>query len=171
VAAYHNGNNVTTHYGNVIQANFESAILRVLKFIFLVKEGSMFYGLYRRSKVKKCEMPNCLAGDHVWLVKVLLEGKAKILSDVFIYREESDNTSRSQEKIAETLAIPKWHAKFHFFVTPFNLAYFGIYRSLHYKNKKLLVRLMIYTSVVIVFFAKLPLVILPWKIHRKKWFF
>lgn len=123
VAAYHGGDQVVTRFGNVIDAGSRHSLVRVLKYLFLVEDNSIFCGVYRREAVAHCTLPNFLAGDWAWLAEVLREGRARILPLAYAFREESEsNTSRSLEKIVAVLGLPAWHARHPWIAIPLNLA-------------------------------------------------
>jgi glycosyltransferase involved in cell wall biosynthesis len=122
VAAYHQGDSDISGYGNIIQPNSESPMLRVLKYLWLVADNSIFCGAYRRTSVEECRMPNCLAGDWIWMAEVLLKGKAKVLPTIYVYRDYGDNTSSSLRRIATTIKAPPYHARFPRMAVSLNLA-------------------------------------------------
>lgn len=122
VAAYHRGDGNITGYGKVIQPSSDSPMLRVTKYIWMVTENSIFCGAYRRSAVEECIMPNCLAGDWIWMAEVLLKGKAKVLPTIYVHRDYGDNTSSSLRRIASTIKAPLYHARFPRTAVSLNLA-------------------------------------------------
>lgn len=154
LAAYHRGDHVITHFGNVLQPNSDAGLKRVLYFILTVEEGSIFCGAYRRQEVIDCCAPNCLAGDHVWMAEVLLLGKAKVIPDTFVYREEWDNTSSSMKKMISTLGLPAWQGTFPWVAIPHNLAHGVAFSSSHYKQAWLPKKLLIYFVIYLVSFAR-----------------
>jgi glycosyltransferase involved in cell wall biosynthesis len=112
VAAYHRGDGNITGYGKVIQPSTDSPMLRVIKYIWMVTENSIFCGAYRRAAVEECTMPNCLAGDWIWVVEVLLKGKAKVLPTIYVHRDYGESTSSSLGRIVSTIGAPSWQGKF-----------------------------------------------------------
>jgi len=147
LGAYHYGDHVTSFWGNVVESHSGSGLLRALHLIFFVEEGSMFCGVYRMASVKNCVMPNCVAGDCVWLSEVLLTGKAKIIPTCVVHRQLGDNTSSSFARIVATLGAPSWHAKYPCIAIPKNLAYFLAFESYEYRNRSLIKRILIWLVV------------------------
>lgn len=120
------------HYGNIIQLNSKYSLFRVVKYLWNVGENSIFCGVYRRSKLETCNMPNVLAGDWIWISQVLLKGKAKVIDNIFVNRSYGDNTSSSYDRIIEIIGAPKWHAKHPWFAMSKN------FLSFYLKQKKFL---------------------------------
>lgn len=130
LGAYHAGDGVITRYGNAIQGQSSSPLLRVLKYLLLVDENSIFCGVYRREAVAQCAMPNMLAGDWGWVAEVLSVGRAKVLPQTHAYREQGgENTSHSLERIVAVHGLPKWHARHPRIAMPLNLATYLGFRS------------------------------------------
>jgi glycosyltransferase involved in cell wall biosynthesis len=154
LGAYHRGDHLVTRHGNVVQLDGRFGLLRALYFICTVQEGSIFCGVYDREQVADCKLPNSLAGDHVWLANVLLEGKARVLTDTFVYREEWDNTSSSTAKIVATLGLPQWQARFPWVAIPHNLAHGVAWESPHYQRLAAWRKLLIYALVYVVSFVR-----------------
>lgn len=147
LAAYHNGDNALTHYGNVIQSDSNSALFRVLKYLWLVGDNSIFCGAYRVDRVRDNRMPNCLAGDWVWMGGVLLRGKAKVFPSVYVHREFEDSTSSSIARIVSVIGAPRWHARFPWIAMSANVAGHLIFQSNEYKGKSLLGKIFSYLVV------------------------
>jgi glycosyltransferase involved in cell wall biosynthesis len=154
LGAYHKGDNVVTHHGNLIRPSFESGLLRALYFISTVQEGSIFSGLYRREAVTGCDMPNCLAGDHVWLAEVLLQGKAKVVPDTFVYREEWDNTSKTIGNIVRLLGLPRWNDFLPWLAIPYNLASNIAFESPKYRFASPTRKALVFAAVYAVSFVR-----------------
>ncbi|GAO34787.1 glycosyl transferase family 2 [Sulfuricella sp. T08] len=133
LAAYHGGDNALTHYGNVIQSDSDLPLMRVLKYLWLVGDNSIFCGAYRVDRVRDCRMPNCLAGDWVWMASVLLRGKAKIVPAVHVHRDFEDSTSSSIARIVSVIGAPRWHARFPWIAQSLNVANQLIFQSNEYK--------------------------------------
>jgi glycosyltransferase involved in cell wall biosynthesis len=113
LAAYrYFGKGDITHHGNIIQPNSDNPILRVVKYLWNVQENSIFCGAYRVNELNESYMPNVLAGDWIWMSKVLLKGKAKVIDNIYVNRSFGDSASVSYEKIIELIGSPKWHAKY-----------------------------------------------------------
>ncbi|MGE3970842.1 MAG: glycosyltransferase family 2 protein [Porticoccaceae bacterium] len=110
--AYHRDDGSFAYHGNVIEAGSSLPILRVMKYLWRVWDNSMFYGVYRRSMVEKCRIPNILAGDWAWVADVLLRGKAAVVPGVFIHREFEDSTASTIRRMVSALGLPAWHGKF-----------------------------------------------------------
>lgn len=134
LGAYHRGDGIARWHGNVVQHTQRNALLRALYFIWTVEEASVFCGVYRRADLAACKMPNCLAGDHVWLSEVLLTGKAVMLPDTYVFKEEWENTSSTAANIVRILELPRWHARIPWIAIPNNLASDLATDSPHYRN-------------------------------------
>jgi glycosyltransferase involved in cell wall biosynthesis len=151
VAAYHQGDSNISRYGNIIQPNSESPMLRVIKYLWLVADNSIFCGAYRRTSVEECAMPNCLAGDWIWIAEVLLKGKAKMLPTIHVYRQYGDNTSSTHRRIVSTIGAPPWHGKHPALAVSINSARNISFLSFKYKSsiceKKYSIYLMIFILV------------------------
>lgn len=139
--AYHYGDGVTSHFGNIVESRSRIGLLRALHFLFFVEEASMFCGLYRVDAVKHCDLPNCLSGDCAWLAQVLLAGRAKIVRDQYVHRELGQNTSSSFERIIAVLGAPKWHARRPWLAVPMNVANHLAFRSQAFRDRWLVTRL------------------------------
>lgn len=109
--AYYRDDGSFAYHGNVIEAGSSLPMLRVMKYLWRVWDNSMFYGIYRRSIVEECGMPNILAGDWAWVADVLLKGKARIIEDVYVHRDLDGGTSSSLGNISAVLGSPAWHIK------------------------------------------------------------
>lgn len=109
LGAYYNNNGKLDHYGNVIDCESNSSVLRILKYIWMVGENSIFYGVYRREKVEDLKIKNILAIDWAWMIGVLLKGKSKIIPSLYIHREFETSQSSSVKKIISTLNLPRWN--------------------------------------------------------------
>lgn len=148
LAAYHRGDHMVTRLGNVIQPGGSMRLLRVLKYLFQVDENSIFCGAYRREAVAACTFPNFLAGDWAWVAEVLAEGRARVLPEVHVYREEGDgNTSRSLENIVRVHGLPAWHARFPWLAMPLNLANYLAFGSARYRGRWLPTRAALWLAV------------------------
>jgi len=134
-SAFHRGDCVVTHYGDRFQLQSPIGWLRVMKFILRVCDGSIFCGLYRKAEVMHCELPNCLGGDHVWLMDVMLQGRGRIIPDSLVYREFGDSASSSFERLVAALGIPSWHARHPWLAFPLTLATNLAFHSRKYRDK------------------------------------
>lgn len=142
LAAYYSGDNRLTRYGNVIQADSDSPLFRVVKYLWLMGENSMFYGAYRVDRVRDCRLPNCLAGDYAWVADVLLRGKAKIVPGVYIYRDfEEDSMSSSISRTVAVIGAPRWNARFPWVAICKNVAGYLIFQSNGYKGMPLAMKI------------------------------
>lgn len=119
-AAYHLGDNRITHYGIFYVLNSSAALFRVLKYFFLVGDNAIFYGVYRKSQVGGSSIPDCLAGDWIWIAKALLRGRALMMQDVIVKREYGNNSAISPANIVAMLGAPKWHGRFPLLATALN---------------------------------------------------
>ncbi len=132
-AAYHLGDDLITHHGILYNLNSPVALFRVMKYLLFVGDNAIFYGVYRRSEVSPCSIPNCFAGDWVWVAKVLLRGQAQMMQDIIINREYGNNTAISPAKIVAVLGAPKWHGRFPMLATTINAAKFLLKDCRQYK--------------------------------------
>lgn len=147
LAAYHRGDRIITHLGNIMHLESASSLIRVTRYLFQVQDNSIFYGIYRKTAVKSAQLPNCLGGDRIWMCETLLHGKARVLSDVHLYREWGDSMSASYERMAAIVNAPSWHARFRFLAIALNtLKVLGEYLAL--LRKPLLTRI-VYQLVII----------------------
>lgn len=147
LGAYHNDDNTLTHYGNVIQSDSGVPLFRVLKYLSLVGDNSIFYGVCRVDRVRDIRMPNCLAGDWVWMGSVLLRGKAKVIPVVYVHRDFESSTSSSIARIVSVIGAPHWHARFPWIAQSTNVAGYLIFQSNDYKEKLLLRKILDYILV------------------------
>lgn len=108
LGAYHRDDGLFAYHGNIIEANSSLPALRVMKYLWRVWDNSMFYGVYRRSMVEECKMPNFLAGDWAWVADVLWKGKARIIESVSVHRELG-GTSSTLDNINAVLGSTGWH--------------------------------------------------------------
>lgn len=108
---YHRDDGSVAYHGNIIEVNSSLPVPRVMKYLWRVWDNSMFYGIYRKSMVKECRMPNVLAGDCAWVADVLLRGKAAIVPGLYIHREFEDSTASTIRRIVSVLGLPAWHGK------------------------------------------------------------
>ena len=113
IAAYHHlGDTKIDHFGNTIQSTSRFSLLRVLKYLWLVEENSIFCGVYRVASVQQFFMPNKLAGDWMWMASVLIQGPALVIPSVHVHRDFGDSTSVNLGRIVAVQRLPEWHAKF-----------------------------------------------------------
>lgn len=147
LGAYHNGDNTLTHYGNVIQSDSDVPLFRVLKYLSLVGDNSIFYGVCRVDRVRDIRMPNCLAGDWAWMGSVLLRGKAKVIPVVYVHRDFEGSTSSSIARIVSVIGAPCWHARFPWIAMSANVAGHLIFQSNEYKGKLLFRKIFSYFMV------------------------
>lgn len=154
LSAFHRGDYGFSHYGDGFQLQSPMHWLRVLKFIFRVHDGSIFYGLYRRQEVMHCQLPNCLGGDHIWLMEVLLEGKGRIIFSSFIHRELGESASSSMDHLVATLGVASWHARYPWIALSFNLANHLAFHSSKYRNRWMPVKLGVWFLVLVIALLK-----------------
>lgn len=176
LGAYHNGDNTLTHYGNVIQSDSDVPFFRVMKYLSLVGDNSIFYGVFRVDLLRGIRMPNCLAGDWAWIGSVLLRGKAKVIPVVYVHRDFEGSTSSSIARIVSVIGAPRWHSRFPWIALSANVAGYLTFQSSDYKKKlllrKIVAYILIYGTLMIkgsimnlrIITAKLPF---ARKIHRK----
>lgn len=148
IAVYHSRDKRPTRYGNVIQPDSESPLFRVVKYLWLVGENSIFYGVYRVDRVRDCRMPNCFAGDYAWVADVLLRGKAKVIPAVHIHRDfDEDSTSSSIARMVSVIGAPRWNARFPWVAICKNVAGYLIFQSNECKGKPLAMKIFSYVTV------------------------
>lgn len=159
VAGYHAGDQKVTRFGNVIQADAASPVVRALKYLFLVEDNSIFCGVYRREAVANCTLPNFLAGDWAWVAEVLGEGRARVLPHSHAFREEGENnTSRTLANIVAVHGLPPWHARYPWLAMPLNLANYLAFESSRARAKLLPVKVGWWLAVFATAFSKQVLV-------------
>lgn len=122
VAAYQDKWGIISRNITTSKINYKSPIVRVAKYLWAVTDNSIFCGIYRRAPTNKCNMPNCLAGDWIWVCEVLMVGKSKMLDHIYVHRSHGDTTSSSIKKIAETIGAQKWHKNFPNIALSLNVA-------------------------------------------------
>lgn len=155
LGAYHEGDENTTRFGNVIQPGSRVPLLRLLKYVFLVDENSIFAGVYRREWVAPWPLPNMLAGDWAWLAAALLHGPAKVLPHTHVFREEGPHhLSRSLANIVKQAGLPSWHARYSWLAIPLNVANYVAFQPAAVRNASLPVRLGRWLAVFGVGFTK-----------------
>ncbi len=154
VAEYFDGDGAFTHYGNIIQPASYLPLLRVLKYLWLVDDNSIFCGAYRREQLSDCRMPNKLAGDWGWMAQVLTRGKARVIPAIHVHRKHGDTLSASYERIVAVIGAPRWHARFASIACAMNVANHLIGQSQEYRRKTLPGRMFDYAVVFLVLLAK-----------------
>lgn len=133
LSAYHRANGEFVNYGNLIQPSSTVVLLRVLKYLWCVRDNSIFCGAYRSAGVRDSWMPNCLAGDWAWMSCVLSRGRAKVMPSIHVHREYEDTTSSSIARIVSVIGAPHWHARFPWLAMALNVA--GHYANYSYKHR------------------------------------
>ena len=146
LGAYHRDDGELAHYGNVIQPKPSVPLFRILKYLWFVSDNSIFCGMYRLSQLRDCKLPNCLAGDWVWIADVLLIGKAKVIPSTYIHREFQDSTSSSYKNIVSVIGAPHWHTNYPWLAMSINLAG-HLAKSKKYERAWQLKRILIYSIV------------------------
>jgi glycosyltransferase involved in cell wall biosynthesis len=130
--AYYRSPNKIEFFGNRIQLLCKYRIVRLIKYLWLVEENSIFYGVYRTQGVINCTFPNILGGDWAWICEVALSGKAAVLSDTYINRLFGDSSSATYDRLASSYGLSNWATKM-----PMLTIALGIARSLsHSKLEK-----------------------------------
>ncbi|MEI7481714.1 MAG: glycosyltransferase family 2 protein [Elusimicrobiota bacterium] len=132
LAAYHRGDMKITHYGNIIQLQSDHPWLRAFKYLWLVKDNSIFCGVYRVDSVKECEAADIFPGDWAWIIEVLLTGKARVLPDLFVYREFGNTLSSSKKgysHFVRVTGLPTWYAIFPWIAKSRDVGLYFIERS------------------------------------------
>lgn len=112
VGRFHTGNVLLDLQPDFFQLTAGPAFVRVAKYLWLVGDNSIYYGIYRSEMVENISLVNCIAGDWVWMAEVLARGKAKMVDPIIVHREQGDNTSSSMENMVKVLALPTWNARF-----------------------------------------------------------
>lgn len=180
LAAYHNGNNMLTHYGNVIQCYSNRPLFRVLKYLWLVSDNSIFCGAYRIDQVRDYKLPNCFAGDWAWMAVVLFSGKAKVVPSVRVHREFEDSTSSSIARMISVINAPSWQASLPSIAISGNVAGYLVARLNGFKSgpfaRNLFIYLIVYSVLVIkglmrnlhAVVAKVPFVKVIYRRYLKK---
>jgi glycosyltransferase involved in cell wall biosynthesis len=115
IAAFHRGDSKITHYGNVIQLQSDRPWLRAFKYTCLVRDNSIFCGVYRSDYVTECAFPWIFPNDWSWIIEVVLTGKAKVIPNTLVYREFGETASSSKkgyDHLIRVFGFPTWYAKF-----------------------------------------------------------
>lgn len=175
LSAFHRGDRVVAHYGDRFQLQSSIGWLRVMKFILMAHDGSIFCGVYRKADVMACKLPNCLGGDHVWLIEVMLEGKGEIIPHSLVYREYGDSTSSTFERLVAALGTASWHARYPWIALPLILANNLAFFSNKYSDRWLPIKLGVWLLVFGTALTKQALLIitpkLPFGQRLYRWFF
>lgn len=137
IGAFYLGGHTLTGYGNVINCDSNIPLLRVLKYLWLVADNSIFYGVYRTDRIKECRPPNCLAGDWAWVAEVLFRGRAKVVPSVLVHRDTGRGLSTSIAGMVSALSGPRWHARFPWIAVSMNIARHLACESIEYRSKSL----------------------------------
>ena len=101
-----------------------------------------------------CTFPNVLAGDWAWMSEVLAEGRARVLPQALVYRDESDNSSSSLERNVAILGVPAWHAKASWLAIPLNLANYLGFRAARMRSRFIVAKLWRWLIIFSVAFLK-----------------
>jgi glycosyltransferase domain-containing protein len=89
----------------------EQAIERVAKYYAQVEDNGLFYGVFRREALQKANpIPNVMAGDWMFMAKVVFQGKVAVLDATKMHRVLG-GVSASYEKIVQTLGLPPFYAR------------------------------------------------------------
>jgi hypothetical protein len=129
MGAYYRSPNKIEFFGNRIQLLCKYRIVRLIKYLWLVEENSIFYGVYRTKDVRNCTFPRILAGDWAWFCQVALNGKADVVSNTYVNRLFGDSSSATYVRLASSYGFSNWAAKM-----PMLAIALGIARSLsHFK--------------------------------------
>lgn len=165
-AVYHSRGNLPTINGVVVESQSNIRFMRVLHYLWFVYDNAMFYGLYRRQAVESCELQNSLAGDWTWVAEVLLEGKAKTLSEQHIHRERGEGTSSSVQRIVNVLGVGQWQARYPWLAIPLELATHLSMGSKYYREKFLPLRWLVFLVVFAVAFSRQCAIFLSNRVAR-----
>lgn len=109
--AYYRSPNEIEFFGNRIQLLCKYRIARLMKYLWLVEENSIFYGVYRTQGLMHCVFPNILGGDWAWICQVALSGKADVLLSTHINRLFGDSDSASYERLVSSYGLTMWAGK------------------------------------------------------------
>lgn len=149
-AAYHRGDGLITNNGLIHDLSSNNPLQRVLKYLFFVGDNAIFYGVYRRHKVRTCFIPNCLAGDWIWIALVLLRGRAVMMPDVTIIREYGENMGISPAAIVKVIGAPSWHGALPLLAIFFNSAKYISRDLVHNQGKSIFIVIPTY---LVIFFV------------------
>lgn len=178
LGAYYRNGKELSYYGNIVQPNSATPLLRAMKYLWSAGESSILYGVYRADAVKDCRMPNCLAGDYIWVADVLLKGMAKVIPITFIHREFGDSMSSSFKRYASIINAPVWHGYFPLIAMSINIAGYLAFESKEYNKKSKFKKVVVYSLIfkllsikyaiikIRLFASKVPL---AKKIYRRFW--
>jgi glycosyltransferase involved in cell wall biosynthesis len=112
VGAFHRSKVPLNHKTDFYQLTGGQAFVRVAKYLWLVNDNSIYYGIYRSEMAKNISLANCVAGDWVWIVEILARGKARMLDSIVVHREQGNNTSSSIENIVKVIGAPGWQSRY-----------------------------------------------------------
>lgn len=125
MGAYYRSPEKIDFFGNRIQLLSKYRIVRLIKYLWLVEDNSIFYGVYRTKDVMNCTFHNILGGDWAWFCEVILKGKADIVPNAYINRSFGDSSSATYGRLAFIYGLSNWAAKI-----PMLAIALGISRSL-----------------------------------------
>ena len=86
-------------------------ILRVISCYWNPYEGGVIYGLMKTDQARASRMPNCLAGDWMFVAGMAKQGKIKTLSETNIFKS-SDGISDDTSKILRAVRASKLQSTF-----------------------------------------------------------
>ena len=86
-------------------------IFRVISYYWNPCEGGVIYGLMKKKQAQRSRMPNCLAGDWMFVAGMAKQGKIKTIVETNIYKNKG-GISDSTEKIVKSLRLHQIQATF-----------------------------------------------------------
>jgi glycosyltransferase involved in cell wall biosynthesis len=120
----------------------ESPIRRVLAYFWRVSENAMFYGIYRREAIARCQMPNLLGGDWGWIADIVVEGKTAVVPRAKI-RRSAAGTSASYQRIMEVLETPRCMRRWPSLVLALGLGHYLAFTSRTFSARYPLARFLV----------------------------
>jgi glycosyltransferase involved in cell wall biosynthesis len=112
VGVFHSGKSFLERRSDLFQLTNSQVFILIAKYLWLVRDNSIYYGIYRFEMVKGISQMNCVAGDWIWIAEILVYGKARMLDTVVIHRAQGGTTSSSFENIVKVLGAPAWQARY-----------------------------------------------------------
>jgi glycosyltransferase involved in cell wall biosynthesis len=106
--------------GRIIKILSDSPLARVFRYLYQAEDNGIFYGGIRRSHLSEVPFENIMGWD--WLMFSSLTYRGKLLTDpsVSLHRRLG-RISSSYARIAATMELPKWNARFPYLAITLNI--------------------------------------------------
>lgn len=158
LGAYYRDGKELSYYGNIVQPSSEYSLLRAITYLWSAGDSSILYGVYRVNSVMDCKMPNCLAGDWIWVADVLLKGCAEVIPTTYVNREFGDSMSSSFKRYASIINAPVWHGNFPLLAISMNVASYIAFESKEYKGKSKSIKAAVYLLIYCLLLTKFSII-------------